>query len=340
MQRFVVQPDLHQALLGLGDVTPALQHPYLPPWYRLVRAPGKIVLEHGQRIVCLEGAAADRLLPAMLPLLDGTRTVDEIVRMLGEPARPAVENVIVELDGRGVLIDGPPIEADEPRPVAETAQFLAALRPGGPSLAGTVAALRGCSVGIAGDGASGAEAARTLRSAGVDVRRIEGPAVGVDLTICAPSPVELPGLRPWNDQALAAAATWLQLLPFDGLYAAIGPLYLPGDTCCYECFRLRRAANIDAVEELPLLEATPARYPSSPSVDTIAGAIAAQLAMGWLVHGDHYAPAAFYALQLMPTVSLTLHHVHRVPRCHACSGLADVSPPLGWYKEAALAPGV
>ena len=57
---------------------PAL--PYLPPWYRVVSGEGKVVLEFGQRIVNLEGRAAERLLPALLPLLDGTRAVDEIVR--------------------------------------------------------------------------------------------------------------------------------------------------------------------------------------------------------------------------------------------------------------------
>jgi bacteriocin biosynthesis cyclodehydratase domain-containing protein len=129
------------------------------------------------------------------------------------------------------------------------------------------------------------------------------------------------------------------VLPFDGRYAGVGPLYLPGDTCCHECFRLRRAANVDAADELPLLDGVPARYPASPPVDAVVGGLAALVALGWLVLGDHYAPAAFYALELVPTLSLTLHHVHRVPRCPACSGLGDVAPPLPWYKEAPLAAG-
>ena len=110
-----------------------------------------------------------------------------------------------------------------------------------------------------------------------------------------------------------------------------------GDTCCHECFRLRRAANLEAGEDLALVEDAPAAYPTAPAVDALAAAIAVQLALGWLVLGDHYAPAAFYALELVPTIALTVHHVHRVPRCPVCSDLADVAPPLPWHKEIPVA---
>src|SRR5207245_3631404 len=98
---------------------PAL--PYLPPWYRVVTGPGKVVLEYGQRIVCLEGRAADRLLPALLPLLDGRRTLDEIVCALGEPVRAAVERALDELTAHGLLTEGPPLPAELPAPVSGTA---------------------------------------------------------------------------------------------------------------------------------------------------------------------------------------------------------------------------
>lgn len=313
---------------------PAL--PYLAPWYRLVQVPGKVVLEHGQRIVALEGRAVSRLVPALLPLLDGTRTLDEIVGILGEAARPAVENVLLVLAERSALVDGPPIPDDEPRPFAETGALLASLHPGG-GVASAVEALHGCSVAIAGQASLGLEIARLLRSSGVTLGYAEGPVAGVDLTICAPDRDELPLLRAWNEQAIEAALPWLQVLPFDGRYAAVGPLYLPGDTCCHECFRLRRAANLEAGEDIALVEDAPAAYPTAPAVDALAAAISVQLALGWLVLGDHYAPAAFYALELVPTIALSVHHVHRVPRCPVCSDLADVAPPLPWHKEIPVA---
>ena len=69
------------------------------------------------------------------------------------------------------------------------------------------------------------------------------------------------------------------------------------------------------------------------TLDAIVAGLAAQLVLGWLVLGDHYIPAAFYALELLPSIALSVHHVHRVPRCPACSGLADAASPLPWYKE-------
>ncbi len=316
---------------------PAL--PYLPPWYRVATGAGKVVLEHGQRIVCLEGRAADRLLPALLPLLDGMRTVDEIVCALGEPARPAVEHALGELAAYGLLMEGPPLSTELPAPVSGTAELLASLRPGGRPLAETAGAVAGCEVSVVGEGTAGVEAGRLLRSGGVEVVRGSAIAAGPDLTVCAPSAAELPRLRDWNAQALETRSPWLQVLPFDGRYASVGPLYLPGDTCCYECFQLRRAANLDSGDEFPLVAEAPASYPAAPALDAVLGGLAAVLALSWLVLGDHYVPAAFCAVELLPVLGVTVHHVHRVPRCPACSGLADVAPPLPWHKEVPVAHG-
>ena len=273
---------------------PAL--PYLPPWYRVATGTGQVVLEHGQRIVCLEGRAAERLVPVVLPLLDGTRTVDDIVHVLGEPVRPAVENVLGALTAHGVLTEGPPLPSELPVPIAGTAELLASLRPGIQSLAETAAAIAGCSVAVVGEGVAGVEIARLLRAGGVGIGRAEAVAAGVDLTVCAPSGAELPRVRDWNAQALETRAPWLQVLPFDGRYASLGPLYLPGDTCCYECFRLRRTANLEVGDELVLLEETPAAHPAAPALDAVVGGLAALLARAARRRGDLRA----YALQVRP----------------------------------------
>jgi bacteriocin biosynthesis cyclodehydratase domain-containing protein len=318
-------------------VIPAL--PFLPPWYRVATGSGKVVLEYGQRLVCFEGRAAERLIPALLPLLDGTRTVEEIVRVLGEPIRPAVENALAELAAHGVLLEGPPLPGDLPGPFSGAAQLLASLHRGRGPLGDTAASIAGCSVAVVGDAAAGVEAARLLRLSGVDVQRDASVTAGVDLTVCTPAAGELPLLAEWNRQALEARAPWLQVLPFDGRYASVGPLYLPGDTGCYECFRLRRGANLGGGDELVLLEGAPASYPAASAIDAVVGGLASLLALGWLVLGDHYAPAAFYAFEVVPVLRLGVHHVHRVPRCPACSNLEDVAAPLPWHKEIPVAHG-
>lgn len=307
--------------------------PYVAPWYRIARTDGEVVLEYGQRIVCLAGRAGTALIPVMLPLLDGTRTLDEIVEVLGEAARPAIEAALERMDESGLLIGGPPLSGDIPAPIGGTAELFAALHPVRGTLPESHRLLESGRVAVVGTGAAAVEVARLLRLTGVDVRRAETISPEVDLTVCAPSPAELPMLGSWNEQALAAGQAWLQVLPFDGRYAAIGPLYLPGDTACYECFRLRRLANLDAAEELDLLEASPARYPSSPALHALVAGLAASVALRWVALRDHHLPASFHSLELEPVLALSLHHVHRVPRCPVCSGLADVAGPLPWHKE-------
>src|SRR5919204_18130 len=68
---------------------------------------------------------------------------------------------------------------------------------------------------------------------------------------------------------LRVATPWLPVLPFDGRVAVLGPLYVPGESCCYECYRLRRAANSPFPGEFWALERGRAAYPSSPALDAI-----------------------------------------------------------------------
>jgi bacteriocin biosynthesis cyclodehydratase domain-containing protein len=311
--------------------------PYLAPWYRVAMDDERVVLEHGQRIVCLEGRAATVLVPVLLPLLDGTRSVDEIVEILGEPARPAVVAALERLDEHDVLLDGPPLPSDLPAPVAATAELLASLRPGRISIEHASRCLGDRLVAVVGDGLGAVEIGRLLRQSGVSIGRADTVSADVDLAICAPAPSQLPLLSEWNRQALEVQQPWLQVLPFDGRYGSVGPLYLPDETCCFECFRRRRIANLRAWDEIALLENTPASYPTAPAFHAVMAGMATTLALEWLILRDQYVPSAFYALELVPSFSVTLHHVYRVPRCDACSGLGDVAAPLPWHKEVRVA---
>jgi hypothetical protein len=46
----------------------------------------------------------------------------------------------------------------------------------------------------------------------------------------APSPADLPRLDSWNELALARGIRWLQVLPPNGRFAALGPLFVPDET--------------------------------------------------------------------------------------------------------------
>jgi bacteriocin biosynthesis cyclodehydratase domain-containing protein len=310
-----------------------VRQPYLKPWYRLGIERERVLLEYGHRLVVLRGAAAGRLLPALLPLLDGTRSESEIVARLGEAAAPAVRNVLGELDRHGLLTEGPPLGADAPPPHAEAASFLAATAPMPLAPAAVREALAGASVTVAGAGPSGAEIARLLRLDGVGEVRpaaLPPPPDRAKLVVTAPAPGELERQRSWNEAALERGVAWLQVLPFDGRIAAVGPLYLPGETCCHECFRLRRASTSGYREDYAALERLPAHAPSAPSFDAVLAGLAAQFALRWLAHADPRLPGTWWALEHGPRPALTVHRVYRVPRCPVCGGVAGRAAPSPW----------
>jgi bacteriocin biosynthesis cyclodehydratase domain-containing protein len=312
------------------------ERPFLKPWYRLAQPNGKLVLEYGQRVLTFEGAAAKRLLPPLLSLLDGTRSVDDIAVIVGEPVRPAVLNALEQLNAGGVLAEGPPLPADLPRNVAAASSYLATYFHG-VSPAQVHEKLEASTAVIVGAGPLGVEIARLLRSSGLGnverADRLPEPAPAT-LPIAAPAPDELHGLRVWNSEALASGTPWLQVLPHDGRYASIGPLYVPDETGCYVCFELRRASAVEFTEEFYALKDVPAAWPAAASLDAAVAGIAATCALRWLVHRDQFLPAGFYAFEATATLSLEHHYVRRVPRCPACSGLEPVAPPLPWFKEA------
>ena len=107
-----------------SDGLPA--RPALAPWYRLVASRGRVLLEHAGSVVTLEGRGAATLLPALLPLLDGTRSVEQLIGELGLAAEPAVLNALELLARHGLLLDGPAGADDSPAGLAAAALFVAA----------------------------------------------------------------------------------------------------------------------------------------------------------------------------------------------------------------------
>ncbi len=316
--------------------------PHLKPWYRVVETSGRLVVEYAQRVVIFEGAAATRLLPALLPLLDGTRTVDDLVACLGERVEPAVRKALEALSEHGLLGEGPQPGDHAPASFRETAALLAATsgRPG--TAADLLLALERARVGIGGGGRIGLDVARLLHLSGVAVVREVALDDGdadptLSLAVVTPGSEQLHLVPRWNERALAAELPWLLVLPFDGRFAAIGPLFLPGETCCYECFSMRRAAGLEYPEEFRAVEGSPPPSRTSPALDAATAGLAATVALQFVAGGLNALAGGFHALELGATLGLTPHRVYRVPRCRACSGLAGLAEPLPWFKEAARA---
>ena len=311
-----------------GDIPP---RPLLAPWYRLVGDGDRLLLEHAQVVVVLEGAAVSTLLPKLLPLLDGTRTLDDLVARLGPAARPAVEGALETLAEHGLIVDGPPAS----EAVRPTAHALAAAH--GVSPATVEERLRTATVGVVGSGTAAADIARLLRIAGVaevERRRWTGTAAA-DLVVAAPAPDELDRLGTWNELALRLSLRWLPVRPFDGRLAAVGPIVVPGESACFECVVLRRATNLAYGTDVHDLDAAPSAATADPGLELWAVAVAAHLVLRWLGGGDRTVAGVMFGIEARPAPSVTEHPVLRVPRCPACSHAHRRAPRMPWHEAEA-----
>jgi bacteriocin biosynthesis cyclodehydratase domain-containing protein len=322
---------------ALADTLP--RRPALKPWYRLLPRDHRLLLQYGETLVSFEGRAARRLLPALLPLLDGTRTLDEIVQIVGPAVRPAVGQALELLHEHGLLTEVAEAVTEAERRAGD---FLAALDPAGRSAADLVAILRRARLAVAGSGALAVEVSASLRRSGFEALEqvsLKTPSTeleGFQLVLVAPRGEELPDLPEWNRAAIRASVRWMQLLPFDGVFCAVGPFYVPGETGCYECFRIRRASNVEDPRQFLALQEAAVPLPASSSLEQTIAGLAATLALRWVVHEDHFLPGTWYAFELAPRPTLGAHVLYRVPRCPVCSGLTHAAQPLPWHK--AIAP--
>jgi bacteriocin biosynthesis cyclodehydratase domain-containing protein len=302
--------------------------PLLAPWLRRAREGGRVLLGYGHTLVSLDGAAVHALVPRLLRLLDGTRSVEAVVAELGERARPAVVRAIGALVEAGVVVEGP--STASPAALVHAARSRVAPRESADRIADAAVAVVGSS-----------DAAELLprllfQSGVVSVDCASWSATpAVDLAVVAPAPFELPLLRAWNRRMLETDTPWLLVLPYDGRFASLGPLVLPGDTACHECLRRRRLANEDDREARALLDSWPAPFPQPPALAAALAGLAATLAVAWVATRDPSLPGALFVLELDEGVSVTRHHVHRVPRCAACSPSTRLPAPMPWAEEAA-----
>ena len=314
--------------------TPA--RPRIKPWYRIAHTGDAVVFEFADSVVSFGGKAATSLLPPLLELLDGTHTVSELEAALGEPAGPAVRRALELLGERHLLVEG-----DEPLPpkqVEKTAVFLAATSPAGLSICAAGSAVSGLRLKVAGAGVTAAELVRVLGLSGVgDVDAAEWGGVldaEPDLIIVAPEAEELSELEALNRELVRAARPWFLVQPFNGRFAGIGPLYVPGETCCHECFRARRAANSGFSAEFWALEASVRALRTPPAVAAAVAGIATALVLRWVSGRDPALPGRFVALAFDDCVPTSSHVVYRVPRCPVCSPLAAQADPLPWGEYA------
>jgi len=307
------------------------ERPGLAPWCRIVQDDSRVLLEHGGTLVTLEGAAARALLPALLPLLDGSRTLAELEALLGPAAAPAVENALSLLAQHELLVEGPVVSEDDP---ASAAAAFAAAVTGSMAPAAAARALGHSCVIVLGSGAIAGELERLLAASGiprVELLSLEREPPAGAFVVAAPEQSELHMLPDLNDLALRRGDPWLQVLPFDGRFAVAGPVFVPGESACHACFAMRRAAASGFDEDFDVVERTRGRAPHPPPLVSIAAGLTAVLAVRWLTTGDPTLPGRFYALEAGTVVGLRFDRLLRVPRCAACGPHAQ-AVPSPWFE--------
>jgi bacteriocin biosynthesis cyclodehydratase domain-containing protein len=304
----------------------APERPLLAPWYRLVEDGDRLLLEHGRSVVVLEGAAVRTLLPELLPLLDGTRTLPDLGEALGPAVRPAVEQALELLAGHGLLVEGG--EASAPELALAAAYGLAP--------ADAAARLRSARIGIVGSSRLGADVARLLRRAGVGrVERLAWePEQKVSLAVVAPTALEAPRLERWNAAALESDVRWLAVRPFDGASATVGPLVVPRESACHECLLLRLAGLVEYGNDFAAVERTAVKVEAGAPFETLLSALAAQVAVAWVGGRDTRLPGLLHVIEVGPPLALSTHSVLKVPRCPACSAAEQLAPAVPWHEAA------
>ena len=318
-----------------AELTPIPERPALAPWFRVVPDEDRLLLEHAGTVISFDGRAAGLLLPSLLPLLDGSRTVDDIVRRLGTAVAPATLRALELLGRKGALLDGPQ-PSRETGSGSEAAVFVASL--GWASPAEALARLSRSRIAIGGRSGTARALVDVLAGQGVEeleTVEIDHPAPRADLLIAAPTGDELAALSSLNERQLARNSPWLQVLPNDGRMVAIGPLFVPGTSACHLCYRIRRGAGSGFDEDFELVERTPPNAGSPSPLTTAAAGVAAILALRWLGDRDPTLPGRFYSLETGHVLGLDQHLVLRVPRCPAC-GTADIAMPSPWFDVKAL----
>ncbi len=315
----------------------ALPHyPYLKPWFRTVRSDQHVVFQYGARMVTLRGRAAAKLLPALLPLLDGTRSVADVCSAMGEAIRPATEHALRLLHEHGLVSDRASLELPES---SESLGFLSAYMSETPTTATASevhAHIAETKITVVGDGPMIAPMTEQLKKAGFGCASTATHFEGIraeTADVVVVNYEKSADTSKWNLHALEHKIPWLWLSHYDGTMMTVGPMFIPGETACHECFSIRHAANLSYGKYFRALNESTSKQFMPPFLASIASGVAAWSLSRWTAFKDPFVPGRYEAVAVGSNVSTSAHTCFRVPRCPACSEVARVAPPTPWFEK-------
>jgi bacteriocin biosynthesis cyclodehydratase domain-containing protein len=275
------------------------------------------------------------------PLLDGTRTVDEIAVSGGEALLSGTLLFALKvLRQRGVLQEGAPppaLDAEQRRRFEPALRFLSHHVVDAEPVLARLAAAR---VGLVGDPALCAALRAGLESVGVGhvaERPLESApdAAPDDLLIAFAATPASGFFEQVNAACLASGARWMRVA-LEGRLATLGPTIVPEQTACYTCLTLRQAAYDEPAELEKYRQAVRAAgEPDEGRLDPLTATVVAQAVLEAARLLSGFAPAVTFARQHVfqaATPRVTAHEVLRVPRCPSCG--RKQSPRDPWDQRA------
>jgi bacteriocin biosynthesis cyclodehydratase domain-containing protein len=267
-----------------------------------------LVSERG--LTALSGSAIERL----APLLDGTRTTDELTREMSAHLSAAeVGQMLARLAKAGLISFIQPTAASAARQGDEQARAYWDLAGIAPDAAGATA---GTSVEItAVGGADSAALSAACRVSGLTVSEPGGNGAALSVVICDDYLSQ--ELEAVNAAHLASERPWLLAKP-SGSAPWIGPVFRPGSGPCWACLARRLAGNRPGEFLMRRLLGADRPCAASLPAGRAAGAYLTALeAMKWLAGMRYDGQQDIYVLD---TVSLLggHHKVARRPQCPSC----------------------
>lgn len=151
-----------------------------------------------------------------------------------------------------------------------------------------------------------------------------------------------------NEWALETRTPWLAVTSDEAGRPVVGPYIVPGSSACFECFRMRRAANFPERSMVgPLTRSREVAHSVLESYShgrnlMVTGLIVEKVTERLGLGENASATAPGYAAVLEPAApgwSVKEHRVLRVPRCPECSPTAGQGQPQVWFHDSSTVGG-
>lgn len=319
---------------------------FIAPWYRVRADENTLVFRHGDRYTVFEGAAVVPAVKAVTEKLLATKDSDKAIESFDESSRSVAKKIINKLVQLNVAVKTWETESPTAMSLREKLGEIV-------SADEIESSLQGQRVGVISDRTLSKVATSVLKRLLDDVLIVdtvspENAEAELDnmesdrMIVCAPSSDTSKLLLAVNKWALKNNRSWMQVLPFNGSRAAVGPLFIPRETGCYNCFRLRtlsaspsvdEAMAFDRGTELPGQEHTSETW-SSPAEDMVVWATAVGLLQQEVLDLSNLPLTPLrgqcHTLSFTPGgVDIKKHRLFKVPRCPECQG-ANLPLPQPW----------